>query len=186
VCFKWTRGSWIGGLSQVISGLLQFPRNNTHSATVFNVFGLYHFALGCIFYSRSDGVLPGVFYGRSAATLYFILMLTTFILWIPTFRMNKVLNVTLLTVVGVFAADGVAEATERRGFEIAAGVLSLVAAALAFYLALVDLVNEAWGKDILPIFPHEDHAADYASGHGKRYTPKLHFHKSTVSAPHSA
>jgi succinate-acetate transporter protein len=92
--------------------------------------------------------------------------------------MNKVLSVTLFLVIFVFVFDVVAAFDHRWG-EVLSGVFSFASAALASYLALLDLVNEAWQRPILPLFPHKDHKDDFNSSHN--YIPKPHFHKSALA-----
>jgi succinate-acetate transporter protein len=139
-------------------------------------------AYGIILYLRREGAFPDAFDERSAAAFYLLLAVATTILWIPTFRMNMVLNVTLFTVIIVFVMDAAAAASGNRACEVVAGALSCVAATFAFYLSLLDVVNEAWGTDVLPLYPHVDHAGDFTK---RWYVPRPRHHKSAVSTIHS-
>jgi uncharacterized protein len=169
---------FIGGIAQIIAGAVQFPKNNTHSATVFCLFGAHWVSLGFVYTLRAESYFPGAFTSESAVTYYILLTVTTFILWIPTLRMNRVLSATLMTVVFAFTFDAAA-AFDIRSCEIIAGVLTCVAATLAFYMAALDLVNEGFGRRIFPVFPHMLHEKDY--DHEEHYIPRLHYHKSAMA-----
>ncbi|OYV33488.1 MAG: transcriptional regulator, partial [Rhodospirillales bacterium 20-64-7] len=41
--------------------------------------------------------------------------------------------------------------TGNNGLTVFGGYLGLVTAALAFYLAAAEVINEAWGRAVLPI-----------------------------------
>jgi uncharacterized protein len=171
-------GIFIGGVAQLIAGLIQYPKNNTHSATVFCLFGFHWISQGFIFTLRSEKYFPAGFTAEAGATYYILLTVMTIILWIPTFRMNRVLNFTLFVVVWVYTLDAVA-AFGVRSCQIIAGVLSCVAATLAFYMCALDLVNESFGRVIFPIFPHKLHRRDYDIA--LQYVPRVHHHKSALA-----
>lgn len=169
---------FLGGVAQIFAGLLQFPKNNTHSATVFLVFGLHWLSVGFMNAVRLNGAFPGETHSLSEMVYYAALTAATIVLWVPSLRMNSVLCVTLASVICVFTMDAVA-AYGVPAAEGIAGALACVAATLAFYMCLVDVVNEAWGRPLLPIFPHKLHKHHYE---GKlKYIPGVHFHKSTVA-----
>jgi uncharacterized protein len=77
---------FIGGLALIIAGLMQFPRNNTHSGTVFCLFGFHWLSQGTIHILRRELVFPASYSNRSDAAYYSALALATFILWIPSVR----------------------------------------------------------------------------------------------------
>lgn len=172
---------WIGGVAQIIAGVVQFPKNNSHSATVFCLFGMHWISIGYINTLRRDELFPTEYHESSEFVYYALLTVTTVILWIPTFRMNKVLSVTLLVVICAFTLDALA-AFGSRAVEIIAGAFSCLAAVFAFYMALLDLVNEAWRMHVLPLFPHRDHRQDYDQQ--RSYVPKMQHHKDAVAWVH--
>lgn len=175
---------FVGGFAQLVAGLMQFVKNETHSATIFSLYGLHWISQGFIIGVRSLQELSFSARGTAAMAAYYALMtFATIALWLPTFRMNRVLNLTLSFVIVVFFLDAVS-AGGWRGVEVAAGIASCTAASLGFYLALLDLVNEAWKKPLLPLFPHREHKADYDDSMGRPWVPKRIYHKSSVSSAH--
>lgn len=176
---------FLGGIAQFIAALFQFVLNNTHSASTFGLFGLHWMSQGVQIFVLSMMDMRFQSNGRPAAqvTYYALLTVATVILWIPTFRMNAILNVTLACVIVVFGMDVVA-AYDIRFAEIISGTFAIIASSLALYMATLDLVNEAWKRQILPLFPHKDHKLEYRTQDGYPYVPKRVFHKSSVSSVH--
>lgn len=173
-------GTFVGGIAQVIAGILHYMNNNAHSATTFSLYGLHWIVRGTYMHALAAGIYPSNSNKWADFAYYLLLAASTFLLWIPSLRMNKVLSITLLMVTGVFILDAVA-ALESRSIEIIAGTLSCFAASMAFYLCATDLVNETWKKFILPVYPHHEHKEDY---HHLPYFPRLHYHKSVTASIH--
>jgi uncharacterized protein len=172
-------GLFIGGFAQLIAGLLQYQKSNSHSATVFCFFGLHWISRGFILTVRAEKHFPATFTSEADATYYVILMVVTIILWIPTFRMNRVLNIALFIAVWVFFFD-VFIVFHFRSCEIISGVLSCATGSLAFYLCVLDLVNESFGRIVFPVFAHHLHKRDYEGA--TQYIPRIHYHKSALSS----
>lgn len=176
---------FLGGGAQIIASIFQFLNNNAHSATTFGVFGLHWAGQG--FLSTFQGLAQISFSSEVPAgisAVYFaMLTIVTVILWVPTFKMNRVIQTTLFFVILVFGFD-VGASFNNRVCEIIAGICGLIASSLALYMALLDLVNETWKRPLLPLFPHKEHKQDYDSMEGIPYVPKRTFHKSAFSSVH--
>lgn len=173
---------FIGGIAQLVAGFIQFAKNETHSSTIFSLYGLHWLNQSFILTVTSVQQLsfPPLTVA-SSASYFALLAVATLLLWIPTFRMNRVLNVTLAIVFLAFTLDSVA-ARGWRAAEIAAGIAACSAATLGFYMALLDLVNEIWKRPLLPLFPHNSHKEDYDDRTGSPYVPRWTFHKSSMSS----
>ncbi|MTE21524.1 hypothetical protein F0L17_20890 [Streptomyces sp. TRM43335] len=69
---------------------------------------------------------------------------------------GKLLAAAVVALAAVrFAVTGIAELTASSGWERAAGVVGLVLAALACYAALGFLLENAWGRTVLPVLRKE-------------------------------
>lgn len=176
---------FIGALAQLITSIFQFLLNNSHSATTFALFGL-HWASESLqlLLASVEQISTNTESDHAADAVYFAVLTTAaIILWIPTFRMNRVLNMTLFFVVLVFTFD-IPAVYEIRWAQIVSGVFAVLASILAMYMALLDLVNETWNKSVLPLFPHKEHRQDYVADLGLPYVPRRTFHKNAVSSVH--
>ncbi len=173
-------GIFVGGVGQVLAGMISYAKNNMHGATTFSFFGLHWIIQGVLLYGK--GTSQFVKQGEEGAVAAYFALLTfvTILLWAPSIKMNRVLCTTLVFVILVFALDAVA-AYHIRGAEVAAGAFSCIAATGAFYMCAADLINEVWQRPIIPVFPHDSHKDDYIRL--AAYIPKIHFHKSITSGP---
>lgn len=176
---------FLGGAAQLFAAVFSLLHNHTHAATTFAVYGLHWMATGLQLLVRSlDAPSFAVAPTAVTAVAYnLVLAAVTLALWVPTFRMNLVLNTTLVALALVFILD-VPAAYGSRGSQIASGVFQCIAGALGLYAALLDLVNETWRRPVLPLFAHRDHREDYQCAGPIAYVPKHSYHKSLMSAIH--
>jgi uncharacterized protein len=138
-----------GGTAQVLAGLLEFPRGNTFGLVAFTSYGAFwwSFALFVEFFAAK---VPGAFVGW----YLFVWGVFTFYMWIATFRANRAVQLVFLALWITFAllAFGVwfAPILSKLG-----GYVGLVTAVLAFYLSAAEVINESYGKTVLPIGPYQ-------------------------------
>lgn len=137
-----------GGSAQVLAGLLEFARGNTFGLTAFTSYGAFwwSYALFVIFFSSK--VQPSFI-----AWYLFLWGVFTFYMWLATFRANKALQLVFLAlwVTFVLLAFGIWFAPI---FGKIGGYVGLVTAVLAFYLSAAEVINENYGRAVLPIGPY--------------------------------
>ncbi|MEJ2632430.1 MAG: acetate uptake transporter [Acidihalobacter sp.] len=139
-----------GGSAQVLAGLLEFPRGNTFGLVAFTSYGAFwwSFALFVEFFAAK---VPGAFVGW----FLFVWGVFTFYMWIATFRANRAVQLVFLALWITFLLLALGVWLGKGGFTIAGGYVGLVTAVLAFYLSAAEVINEAYGKTVLPIGPYE-------------------------------
>ncbi|VEU82339.1 acetate uptake transporter [Acholeplasma hippikon] len=144
-------GIALGGLAQVIAGILEFKANNTFGGTAFTAYGLFWLSLVMIW------VMPyeyESFISVNKTDMGFYLLLWgifTFFMTIGTLKQsttNKLVfgSLTLLFIllsIGDFANSSII--TNIAGFE------GIVCGLLAMYGAVAQVVNEQLGKQVLPL-----------------------------------
>ena len=131
--------------AQMIAGVMEVPRGNTFGFTAFMGYGAFwwSFALFIVFF---HGKVPGAFVG------WYLLLwgIFTFYMWLATFRSPRVLQLIFLALWITFlllaAGDGLGMPTAGH----LGGYMGLITAALAFYLSAADVINEAYGRTVLP------------------------------------
>lgn len=151
-------GIFVGGLAQVIAGVQEWKKNNTFGATAFTAYGFFWLALVAIWTlpkmnltSASDELTMGFFLGLWG--------LFTLGMWIGTFRLNKMLQVVFGTLTLLFFLLAARDFLKVSGAEIgstvglAAGWVGLVCGFSAFYGAIAQVLNEVYGKTVLPLGP---------------------------------
>ena len=138
-----------GGSMQILAGIMEFPRGNTFGFVAFSSYGAFWWSFALFVQFFADKV-PGAFVGW----YLFVWGVFTFYMWIATFRTNRALQYVFLAlwITFVLLAFGIwfAPILGKLG-----GYAGLVTALLAFYLSAAEVINEAYGKTVLPIGPYQ-------------------------------
>ena len=151
-------GIFVGGLAQVIAGVQEWKKNNTFGATAFTAYGFFWMALVAIWTLPKMGVATA----SDEVTMGFFLAvwgLFTLGMWVGTFRLNTMLQVVFGTLTLLFVL--LATRDFLKSWEIEAGVtvglvagwVGLVCGLSALYGALAQVLNEVYGKTVLPLGP---------------------------------
>lgn len=142
-------GFFFGGLAQLIAGILEYSRKNSFATVAFTSYGTFWMAVALNGTLIKAGVyLPSVKGEEMMLSLWGIY---TFLLWLCTFTSNLVLSALFLTLslLFFFLAGGQTNHTLMKF----AGVWGFIVSAIAWYLAVSNLLEELYGRPILPIFP---------------------------------
>jgi succinate-acetate transporter protein len=135
-----------GGTAQFAAGLMEMPRGNTFGFVAFCSYGAFwwSFALLVLFFAAT--VPPG-FIG------WWLVMwgVFTFYMWIASLALNRAVQLVFLALWITFFLLGVGDLTGMVGLHQAGGYTGLLTAALAFYLAAAEVINETHGREVLPI-----------------------------------
>lgn len=137
-----------GGSCQLLAGILEFPRGNTFGTVAFSSYGAFWWSFALFIEFFSDKV-PGAFVGW----YLFVWGVFTFYMWIATFRANTALQLVFLFLWVTFILLAVGTWTHIGFVSKLGGYAGLVTAVLAFYLSAAEVINEAYGRSVLPIGP---------------------------------
>ncbi|HEY1610691.1 MAG TPA: acetate uptake transporter [Paraburkholderia sp.] len=137
-----------GGTAQMIAGIMELPRGNTFGATAFISYGAFWWSFALFVVFLHDKV-PAAFVGW----YLFLWGVFTFYMWIGTFRSPKALQAIFLALWITFFLLAAGDWTGSAALHVAGGYVGLVTAVLAFYLSAAEIINEAYGREILPVGP---------------------------------
>lgn len=143
-------GIFFGGLAQVIAGIMEFKKNNTFGTTAFTSYGLFWLALVAL------NILPEMGYGEAAdslsmAAFLFMWGLFTLFMFIGTLRINRALQVVFGTLTILFFLLAIGNFTGSDLILTIAGYEGILCGFTAIYAAMAQVLNEVYGKEILPI-----------------------------------
>ena len=135
-----------GGTAQIIAGVLELPCGNTFGTTAFISYGAFwwSFALFVVFFHDK---VPAAFVGW----YLFMWGVFAFYMWLAIFRANTALQLVFLALWITFFLLAASEWTGSAVIHHAGGYGGLVTAVLAFYLSAAEVINEAYGRSVLPI-----------------------------------
>lgn len=148
-------GFFVGGLAQVIAGVMEYKKGNTFASTAFLAYGTFWISL--CFAVVAGETMKVSFVPKEGLAWYLVLWgIFTVFMTIGTFKINRVLQFVFITLTVLFAmlAIGFFKGVEAgHGIMLAAGVVGLFTGFAALYLAMAENINELYGKTVLPIWP---------------------------------
>lgn len=139
-----------GGIAQVIAGIFEWKKNNTFGMVTFGSFGFFWISFAFIGFLPKLGLTAPPTNLELAAFLS-VWGLFAMGLFVCTFKMHRVLQVTLFTVVLLVVFLVVGEITEIGLFSNLGGVTGIVAGLLALYIGMGQVINEVFGKKVFPV-----------------------------------
>jgi succinate-acetate transporter protein len=144
-------GICYGGAAQVIAGIMEFKKGNTFGTTAFISYGFFWLSLvALVLLPKIDSALVP---SETAMAAYLAMWgLFTFGLFFATIRLNRALQVVFgtLTVLFFFLAAGDYFGA-GAGFRHFTGYEGIVCGLSAFYAGLAQVLNEVFGKTVLPL-----------------------------------
>jgi succinate-acetate transporter protein len=145
-------GIFYGGLAQVIAGIIEAKKNNTFGLTAFTSYGFFWLSLVALLVMPKlgwvDKTPPNAF-----ACYLGMWGLFTFLLFFGTLRLNRALQFVFGSLTILFALLVVKTVTGSEEWEHTAGYVGIVCGASAIYTGIANVLNEVYGRTVLPIGP---------------------------------
>lgn len=143
-------GLCVGGMAQIIAGILEFKKGNTFGMTAFTSYGFFWISLVVLI------IFPKL--GLSEATpagfmvWYFIMYgLFTGGLFIATLRSSKVSQFIFATLTILFFLLAAKDFTGSVTIAHIAGYIGIACGLAAMYDALAQVINEQYGRIVFPL-----------------------------------
>lgn len=149
-------GIFYGGVAQIIAGILEYRKGNTFGVTAFCSYGLFWLTLVGLWVMPKWGWAekpPEAFMGW----YLFMWGLFTFMMGLGTLQANRALQTVFFSLVALFwllAARDWLHASEIEAWTMVgkiAGFEGIFCGASAIYLAMAEVLNERYGRTVLPI-----------------------------------
>jgi succinate-acetate transporter protein len=145
-------GIFVGGIAQIIAGILESKKNNTFGLTAFIAYGSFWLSLVAIWALPRLGIADKA--DETAMGFYLLIWgLFTFGMFIGTFRLNRALQVVFGSLVILFALLALGDFTHNPTIKIIAGYEGIFCGLSAFYAAIAQVLNEVYGRVVLPVCP---------------------------------
>ena len=146
-------GICYGGVAQIIAGIMEWRKGNTFATTAFISYGLFWFSLVVLI------VLPKIGWAsaadNTAMAAYLALWgLFTFVMFIGTLRLHVAGQVVFGSLTVLFFLLAVGDFTAASpGFKHFIGYVGIFCGFSAIYAGLAQVLNELFGKVVLPLGP---------------------------------
>jgi len=150
-------GIFYGGIAQVIAGIMEWKKNNTFGTTAFCSYGLFWLTLVGLWVFPKLGLIEAPLTESSMVAYLFMWGLFTGLMFIGTLKLNRALQVVFLSLTILFwllaARDALVGTKAGEVVGLIAGIEGIFCGMSAVYTSIAQILNEVYGKTILPIGP---------------------------------
>ena len=145
-------GLFYGGIAQVIAGIIEAKKNNAFGLTAFTSYGFFWLSLVGLL------VLPKLGLATTASTDAMIAYLSvwgvfTFLLFFGTLKLNRALQFVFASLTILFFLLVAGDVTGNPTLKTFTGYEGIICGAAAIYTGIATLLNEMYGRVVLPIWP---------------------------------
>ena len=141
-------GIFYGGLAQVFAGWMEWKKGNTFGTVAFSSYGLFWLTLVFLLLAPKWGWTDA-----PAGMIEYLFMwgLFTFVLWIATLKHNRALQVVFFTLFILFWLLALGDYTGNVALKTFTGYEGMLCGFSAVYLGFALVLNETYGRTILPV-----------------------------------
>ncbi len=143
-------GIFYGGIAQIFAGLLEYKKGNTFGLTAFTSYGAFWLSLVAIF------LMPKMGLGEAANPHFLGAYLGlwgvfTLFMFFGTLQAARMLQFVFASLTVLFALLSIGHFADNESIIHVAGWVGLACGASAIYLAMGEVLNEQFGRTVLPI-----------------------------------
>lgn len=153
-------GLCYGGVAQVIAGIMEWKKGNTFATTAFVSYGFFWLSLVALVLLPKvipgTNMTPGGLKSDETSMAAYLALwgLFTAVMFLGTFRLNRALQFVFGTLTILFFLLAIGDFTAAGpDFKHFTGYEGLVCGFAAIYTGLAQVLNELYGKTILPLGP---------------------------------
>src|SRR5665811_639713 len=143
-------GIFYGGIAQVIAGIVEGKKNNTFGLTAFISYGFFWLTLVGLIVMPKIGWIAAA--SEEAMVAYLVIWgVFTGCLFFGTLRISKALQFVFATLTILFFLLALGDYTGNPSLKTFTGYEGIVCGASAIYAGAGVLLNEMYGKNVLPL-----------------------------------
>jgi uncharacterized protein len=149
-------GIFYGGIAQIIAGIMEFRKGNTFGMVAFLSYGLFWESFAGIFLIPGMGGFLDSTANSALGYYLFFWGLFTFMMFFGTLRTNgATISVfgTLWILFFLLAIGKWENISPTSTLAIGTGYEGVLCGLLAFYTAAGEILNERFGRSVLPLLP---------------------------------
>jgi len=146
-------GLFYGGLAQLIVGLLEWKKGNTFGTTAFASYGMFRISLVTLILLPKTSLGIAAPENEAMALFLGIWGVFSFGMFIGTLRANRALQIVFGSLTILFFLLAVGDYFEEKAITRIAGWEGIFCGLSAIYAAMAQVLNEVYGKVVLPIGP---------------------------------
>ena len=141
-------GFAIGGLAQIIAGVLEFKNGNTFAGTAFTAYGLFWWSLVLIKTNTNAKLAVDL-----DSMGYYLLLwgLFTLFMFIGTLKHNRITQIVFGSLTVLFMLLAIGDFTRLEIVTTIAGIVGIFCGLSAIYSAIGQIINEEYGRIIFKL-----------------------------------
>jgi len=145
-------GIFYGGIAQVIAGIMEWKKGNTFGTIAFTSFGIFWLSLVALLVMPTKEL--GAKNDNAAMIAYFIMWgIFTLCLFFGTLKLNRALQFIFASLAALFFLLAIHDITGNAVIGTITGIEGIICGLSAIYTAMALVLNEVYGRVILPIGP---------------------------------
>jgi succinate-acetate transporter protein len=145
-------GIFYGGMAQIFAGWMEWKKGNTFGTTAFTSYGLFWLTLVALIVGPKLGLWDAT--SKGLMGWYFLIWgLFTFLMFLGTLRLNVALQVVFGTLTVLFVLLAIRDWADSTLVGKIAGWEGIVCGLSAIYAGIAQVLNEVYGKVVLPLCP---------------------------------
>ena len=143
-------GIFYGGVAQIIAGAMEWRKGNTFGLVAFSSYGFFWLTLVGLIVMPKLGWIGQT---SAAGMVYYLVMwgIFTLLLFFGTLKLTRALQVVFGTLTILFFLLAIATGTGNEAVGQFAGYEGIVCGASAIYTGIAQVLNEVYGKRVLPL-----------------------------------
>ncbi|HEX4639567.1 MAG TPA: acetate uptake transporter [Chthoniobacterales bacterium] len=146
-------GICYGGIAQIIAGMMEWRKGNTFATTAFISYGLFWLSLVALIVMTKLG-WAAKSDDKSMAAYLFMWGLFTFVMFMGTLRLSRALQFVFASLALLFFLLAYGDfANASPAFKHFTGWEGIICGFSAIYTGLAQVLNELYGKTLLPLGP---------------------------------
>jgi succinate-acetate transporter protein len=143
-------GLFYGGLAQIVAGIMESRKSNTFGFTAFISYGFFWLTLvGLLVMPKLGWIVPA---SETGMVAYLVMWgIFTGLLFIGTLKISRALQFVFATLTILFFLLAIGDATGNTAIKQFTGYEGIVCGASAIYEGAANLLNEVYGRTLLPV-----------------------------------
>ena len=145
-------GLCYGGIAQVIVGIMEWKKKNTFGTLAFTSYGLFWLSLVALLVLPKWNLAAAA--DKASVAWYLTLWgVFTFLMFLGTFKLNTGLVVVFGSLTLLFFLLAAGDFTGNHSITVVAGIEGIFVGLSAMYVGIAQVLNELYGRVVLPIGP---------------------------------
>ncbi|QEF93896.1 hypothetical protein FVF72_01225 [Methanothermobacter sp. KEPCO-1] len=146
-----------GGIAQILASVMEYRKGNTFGTVAFGSYGLFWWSLVLLLvipklkFIETAGSAAAAADPVAMASYLFMWGLFTLVMFIATLKLRRGIQVIFISLAVLFFLLTAGEITGSALITTIAGYEGIFTGGAAMYVGLAEVINETYGRDVLPI-----------------------------------